>query len=167
MECPECGGEFHTTWGPSHPLIIHWKANPGLAFNELLLGQRLPEVFFICSRCWPFKPNGQWAVCDKCDRAIPGMFWSRGNSFGHWVGLICPFCLEPIRAIENWTSRTIRFLTTPLRFLLDRAIGDRLLSWSRARARRALEGFTRQNLTLTGRKARIGKGLSLEFHESD
>jgi hypothetical protein len=47
--CPECGSrenfkrrDFH------HPLVIQWLLNPGLCFNEIILGQRLPKVLFVC-----------------------------------------------------------------------------------------------------------------------
>lgn len=33
------------TW--KNPMMLHWIVNPGLAFNELVLGQRVPKVMLI------------------------------------------------------------------------------------------------------------------------
>ena len=33
----------YKVWKLPHPMLIHWVLNPGLAFNELILGQRVPK----------------------------------------------------------------------------------------------------------------------------
>ena len=37
----------YKVWKLPHPMLIHWILNPGLAFNELILGQRIPKITLI------------------------------------------------------------------------------------------------------------------------
>jgi hypothetical protein len=46
--CPKCSSRQYTTWDPTHLVIRHWILNPGIAVNELVLDQRMPEVMYIC-----------------------------------------------------------------------------------------------------------------------
>lgn len=34
-------------WTWNNPVMLHWIINPGLAINELLLGQRVPKTMLI------------------------------------------------------------------------------------------------------------------------
>ncbi|RZS94996.1 hypothetical protein BC751_0509 [Cecembia calidifontis] len=34
-------------WNWENPLMLHWILNPGLANNELIMGQRIPKVTLI------------------------------------------------------------------------------------------------------------------------
>ncbi|WP_244213081.1 hypothetical protein [Idiomarina ramblicola] len=37
----------YKVWRLPHPMLIHWVVNPGVAFNELALGQRIPKITLI------------------------------------------------------------------------------------------------------------------------
>lgn len=52
-------------WALPHPIVLHWILNPGLAFNELVLGQRLPKVILIDkeSKKPLMEENGIWQRC--------------------------------------------------------------------------------------------------------
>ncbi len=39
--------EKYKVWKLPHPMLLHWIINPGLAFNELILGQRIPKITLI------------------------------------------------------------------------------------------------------------------------
>jgi hypothetical protein len=34
-------------WTWKNPLMLHWIINPGLAINELILGQRIPKITLV------------------------------------------------------------------------------------------------------------------------
>src|SRR5262245_54558843 len=42
--CPTCGETRIWRWDLRHPEMLNWVINPGVAVNELVLGQRLPRV---------------------------------------------------------------------------------------------------------------------------
>ena len=111
--CPTCSAENYKTWGPSHPAMIHWVLNPGLAFNELALGQRVPRRMNICREC-----GTNWFECPACERSYDSALLSARQSFGQWAGIPCPGCSEPIPSLRNWWAALV---ARPLELLTGRA----------------------------------------------
>lgn len=75
-----------------NPLLLHWILNPGLAINQILLGQRVPKILLIDKTSDALLMNRQYVPCPSCGAIHNGMLWGRGNAFGHWIGYICPNC---------------------------------------------------------------------------
>jgi hypothetical protein len=115
MNHPEYDRSRFSVWALPHPLILHWVLNPGLAFNELVLGQRLPRVVLIDKMSdKPFQDRS-YVPCPHCnslhDRQTAKAAW--GN-FGNWFGFVCPNCKKDIPALWNVFSLLILALTAPL-----------------------------------------------------
>jgi hypothetical protein len=97
-----------------HPLMLHWIINPGLAINEVILGQRIPCV--IVTEKDKSKPlmERQYFPCKKCGTYNDARLWSKKNALGHWFGYICPHCGEKIPCLWNITSIIILTFTFPI-----------------------------------------------------
>ena len=83
--------------------------NPGLAINELILGQRVPKIMLIDQISdKPFMER-TYVPCPHCDTYHDGRTWSQQNNtaFKNWFGLYCPNCGDIIPCIRNWTSALI------------------------------------------------------------
>ncbi|MEP5613378.1 MAG: hypothetical protein ABJP45_14085 [Cyclobacteriaceae bacterium] len=110
--------ERYEVWNRKNLNIIHFMVNPGLAFNELILGQRLPQIMLIDRLS--NKPLMERTIipCTHCETFHDGRTWSaqNGTAFKNWFGLFCPKCQEIIPCIRNYTSLTILFITYPLWF---------------------------------------------------
>jgi hypothetical protein len=111
--CPDCGGTAHTAWGRSHPVMIHWRLNPGLAINEVLLGQRVGPTWF-CSTCKPETlPNVPMPMkksflrCGECRVFISSKEWIGPKAFENYDGLICPQCGGQVEVVRNCLGRLI------------------------------------------------------------
>lgn len=116
-KCPKCGGTKFTRWALPHPLILHWILNPGVAFNEIVLGQRLPKIQLICEDCDSSLIERSYVPCPSCREMHLGRLASGKRGFGNWRGLACPSCKEPIPCIWNVFSLLILGVTFPLWFL--------------------------------------------------
>jgi hypothetical protein len=99
--CPRCCGTRYTVWKLPNPLILHWVINPGLAVNELILGQRLPRDLFICKSCPKPLAWRSYVFCPSCGIYSASMIWSGWNGFGHWLGIICPECGRRVPTLSN------------------------------------------------------------------
>lgn len=98
--------------------VIHWRVNPGLAINELVLGQRIPEVLLIDKTSdKPMLERG-YVPCPHCGTLHSGLTWSQQNHtvFNNWYGYFCPNCEQIIPCVRNWTASLILLLLWPLRF---------------------------------------------------
>lgn len=104
----------YTVWKLPHPMILHWVLNPGLAINELLLGQRLPKVTLIDRTSDKPLLERQYVPCPSCNTLNDARLWSKKNAFGHWFGLICPSCHKKIPTLWNVTSLLVLALTFPI-----------------------------------------------------
>jgi hypothetical protein len=115
--CPKCGGHNFKVWKLPAPLLLHWVLNPGLAFNELVLGQRIPKVMLLCQDCQ--EPLGQrtYVPCPHCHTMNHGQTWSKKAAFGNWLGYVCPSCGERIPCLWNYTSLVILTITSPIWYL--------------------------------------------------
>lgn len=124
--CPKCQGTETAEMGPYHAVMVHWLLNPGLAFNEILLGQAVGRDVISCASCSPGVMNnvGKYLLCPSCGRAHKTDLWLRRNAFGHWRGLICPDCAATIPRAWNATSLLILSLTFLLWWPLLKLFGD-------------------------------------------
>ena len=90
MKYSEYDRKKYTVWALPHPLLLHWIINPGLAFNELILGQRMPKVTLI-------------------DKTLDKPLMERSFIPG-------PSCGEIIPCLWNLTSLLILAATSPIWF---------------------------------------------------
>lgn len=95
-QCPACRAEDFDVWTWRHPAMLHWIANPGLAFNELVFGQLVPATTNLCRQC-----HTSFVDCPHCHLAIDSMQWGGRRNFGHWRGLPCPHCGGAIPVLAN------------------------------------------------------------------
>mgnify|MGYP007077465896 CR=1 FL=1 len=137
MKCPTCASENVSHLNSKHPLIHHWILNPGLAFNEAVLGQRLPAQSYFCKACDAPYSKRNWAQCPACDCTFSGEVWSGRHAFGHWYGIVCPGCGERWPTLWNATSLLVLAVTSPLWILPHLRYKARIIEWGRRRARRA------------------------------
>jgi hypothetical protein len=102
-QCHSCRGEEFQILGLAHWVTAHWILNPGLAFNELVLGQRVPKTTKICRNC-----GAQGTDCPHCHRAVDLMTWSGVDGFGNWSGLRCPHCGNDLPTLANAVAWIVR-----------------------------------------------------------
>jgi hypothetical protein len=138
MKHPEYNPAHFTVWALPHPFVLHWVINPGLAFNELILGQRLPKVILIDNRSDKPLFERTYVPCPQCGTLHDSRLWGKWNAFGHWFGFLCPTCDKMIPCIWNIFSLLILVATSPLWFLPVRYLRPTWLQYEKRRlARRA------------------------------
>jgi hypothetical protein len=98
---------------------MHWILNPGIAFNELVLGQRLPKRILVCLNCELPLKDRQYVPCPSCGAINDGKIWAgkSKNRFGNWRGLVCPACGEFIPCLWNLTSLVFLVVLFPFWYL--------------------------------------------------
>ncbi|MBM7073482.1 hypothetical protein JQC92_15820 [Shewanella sp. 202IG2-18] len=106
--------EKYSVWKLPNLLLIHWVINPALAFNELILGQRLPKITLIDKTSDAPLLERQYIPCPHCESLHDARLWSKRNAFGHWFGYVCPSCSEKIPCLWNLTSLLILAVTFPI-----------------------------------------------------
>lgn len=106
----------YKTWTWKHPLMLHWIINPGLAINELFLGQRVPKVTLIEIDTNKPLAERNFIPCPHCNSIHFGYEWSHENksAFGNWFGLYCNKCGGIIPCLRNLTSSIILTVTFPI-----------------------------------------------------
>jgi hypothetical protein len=123
FECPECKGHICERWAVNGSnlgiRLMYWHIilNPGMAFNELVLGQRIPQQLFVCKSCTSPLIDRGYVHCPSCDVFHAGRIWSHKNAFGHWLGYVCPSCGAGIPCLWNITSCIILAVTAPIWYL--------------------------------------------------
>ena len=95
-QCPTCGAEHKKTWTPWSPTMLHWVLNPGLAFNDLVLGQRIAREFHQCREC-----GTSFIDCRTCQTSVDALDWSILSQFGRWRGMRCARCGGSIPCLRN------------------------------------------------------------------
>ncbi|KAA6338499.1 hypothetical protein EZS27_013503 [termite gut metagenome] len=97
-------------------MMLHWIINPGLAVNELLLGQRVPKVTLEDKISDKPRIERSFVPCPHCNTYHDGRTWSihNGTAFKNWFGLYCPNCGQIIPCLTNATSFIILILTYPV-----------------------------------------------------
>lgn len=104
----------YRVWKLPHWMLLHWVINPGLAFNELILGQRIPKVTLIDKQSDAPLMERQYVPCPHCNTIHSGLLWSKKNAMGNWFGYLCPTCHKIIPCIWNVTSLVLLALTYPI-----------------------------------------------------
>ncbi len=123
FECPECQGHICERWALNGSnlgvRLMYWHLilNPGLAFNELVLGQRTPQQGFVCKSCTLPLVDRSYVHCPGCGTFHVGRIWSNKSAFGNWLGLVCPTCGALIPCLWNITSMALLILTAPIWWL--------------------------------------------------
>lgn len=115
--CPKCGGSNFKRWDLTHPLILHWVLNPGVAFGEILFGMRVPKLQLICRDCQEARIDRIYVPCPSCRAMHLGRSWSRRRGFGNWRGIACPSCRDSIPCLWNVFSLLFLAVTWPAWFL--------------------------------------------------
>ncbi len=137
--CPRCGGEEYSLCKLPNVLFVHWVLNPGLVFNELLFGQRIPARLYTCNLCPGPTWRRQYVHCPGCGQYHDGMIWAKGHAFGHWLGIVCPDCGSRIPSLLNVTSWLVLARVSPISWLLWWWFGERYQAFEQRRAYRARE----------------------------
>ena len=116
-------------------MFLHWIINPGLAINELILGQRVPKITLLDKQSEEeyFKRN--LVPCPHCEKLHDGRTWStqNGTAFKNWYGLYCPNCGGIIPCLRNLTSGILLLLTFPIWYWFNPALKRKWLSKQAAR----------------------------------
>jgi hypothetical protein len=128
--------EKYRVWKLPHPLLLHWVLNPGLAFNELFLGQRTPKVILIDKTSSAPLMERQYVPCPHCKALNDARLWAKGNAFGHWFGYVCRECGGRIPCLWNLTSLIILAATFPIWIWLKVFAEERWLERERRRIKR-------------------------------
>jgi hypothetical protein len=126
----------YSVWTWKNPVILHWILNPGLAVNELVLGQRMPATTLI-DKASP-EPLGerQYIPCPTCKTLNNGVIYEAA-SFGNYAGLVCAECGGVIPTLKNALSWLILMVTWPLWKPLERRFGQGLRARQFARLQKA------------------------------
>ena len=97
-------------------MIIHWILNPGLAINELILGQRIPKISLEDKTSDKPRVERTFVPCPHCEKLHDGRTWAsqNGTAFKNWFGLYCSNCGKIIPCIMNGFSFIILALTFPI-----------------------------------------------------
>ena len=111
-QCPLCGTEDAETKTWRAAGNLHWILNPGLAFNELALGQRVPAEHHECRQC-----RTDFVDCHHCEHSFGAdidLGWKDQlrQQFGNWRGYPCARCGEPVPSLRNALAALMLF---PLR----------------------------------------------------
>jgi hypothetical protein len=98
--------------------MLHWIINPGLVFNELILGQRVPKVLLIEKTLHKSLGKRTFVPCPHCETLHTGLKWTPQNktAFKNWFGYYCDNCGKIIPCLTNLTSYIILALTFPVWF---------------------------------------------------
>lgn len=97
-------------------MMLHWILNPGLAINELILGQRIPKISLEDKTLDKPRYERTFVPCPHCETLHDGRKWSAGNktAFKNWFGLYCDQCGEIIPCLTNVFSFLILAITFPI-----------------------------------------------------
>ncbi len=106
----------YRVWTWKSPLMLHWIINPGLAINELILGQRIPKVTLIERNSKKSLAEKGFVPCPHCNTIHSSLKWSIQNktAFRNWFGLYCDHCAKIIPCLRNLTSLILLVLTFPI-----------------------------------------------------
>jgi hypothetical protein len=106
----------YKVWTWKNPLMLHWIINPGLAFNELVLGQRVPKITLIEKNNKPLAERS-FVPCPHCGTFHSVLKWAPQNhtAFKNWFGLYCDNCGKIIPCLTNLTSYIFLGITFPIR----------------------------------------------------
>jgi len=95
-------------------MILHWIINPAIAFNELILGQRIPKISLEDKTSDKPRLERTYIPCPHCETIHDGRVWAKSRAFKNWYGLYCPNCNKVIPCLINVFSFLILALTYPI-----------------------------------------------------
>ncbi len=97
-------------------MVLHWILNPGLAINELILGQRIPKVSLEDKTINKPRIERTLVPCPHCETLHDGRTWSteNGTALKNWFGLYCKNCGYTIPCLTNVLSFIILVITFPI-----------------------------------------------------
>lgn len=78
----------YKVWKLPHPMLVHWVVNPGLAFNELFLGQRMPKITLIDKTSDAPLMERQYIPCPHCNTIHNGLLWAKRGPYKNWIGIV-------------------------------------------------------------------------------
>lgn len=112
----EYNSEKYKVYSWKNVMMLHWIINPGLAINELVLGQRVPKVSLVDTTSNKPRIERGFVPCPHCNTLHDSRTWStqNGTAFKNWFGLYCPACAQVIPCLINATSLIILTLTFPV-----------------------------------------------------
>ena len=128
--------------------LWHWRLNPGLAFNELILGQAIPRDTYVRSNSkaveWHWgrskvTKNDSGAYlrtyvrCCQCNQIRTSLRWSGSRAFGNWFGMYCDCCGAEYPRIHNWLAMAVRCVALPATIPVWWFIGPYYRKWNRGR----------------------------------
>jgi hypothetical protein len=134
----------YDAWTWKHPLILHWILNPGLAFNELVLGQRIPQLTLIDTRSEAALIYRQYMPCPHCQAMNPASLYSK-TGLGNYAGLVCAECGEEIPSLKNALTWFVTRLTWPVWAPIMALVGPTLLARQRAKLLKVSEPTKARN----------------------
>ena len=119
----------YKVWTWKNPMMLHWIINPGLVFNELVLGQRVPKVMLIERKSNKSLGEKSFVPCPHCGTLHIGLKWTPQNktAFKNWFGYYCDSCGKIIPCLANLTSCIILGLTFPIWFWFKKKCKDKWL----------------------------------------
>lgn len=122
----------YDAWTWKHPLILHWVLNPGLVFNELVLGQRIPRLTLIDTQSEAPMADRQYIPCPHCQAMNPASVYSKAP-MGNYAGLVCPECGEEIPTVKNALTWLLLMASWPLWAPFKRYMAPDMLAKQRAK----------------------------------
>ena len=116
------------TW--KNGMVLHWILNPGLAINELILGQRVPKIYIEDRLSDKSFFERTFIPCPHCNMLHDYRTWSLQNKtvFKNWFGLYCYKCGQVIPCTMNLFTFLILIITYPLRFWYWDSLKDKWLA---------------------------------------
>lgn len=141
-------------------IFLHYIINPGLAFNELIFGIRIPKIILEDQTLGKPKINGSYIPCPHCQTLHNSKTWSKKNktALKNWFGYYCPECGEIIPCMTNLTTYLILGITYPLWIGFKKKLKQK---WLKKQPKRfehldlsedpaKLERFNKKNWIITG-----------------
>ena len=146
----------YKVWQLPHPMVLHWILNPGLAINELILGQRLPKVMLVDKTSDAPLMERQYVPCPECNALTDARVWGGSRSKGHWFGYVCPECNGRIPCLWNLTSLVLLALTFPLWIWFKGSAEKKLLE----REKQRLAQIDMDNLSISSQTSFLKMGIT-------
>lgn len=136
------------------PSLVHWILNPGLAINELALGQRIATRTLVDQKAEGPLFERTYLECKACGALHPSRLWAK-SAVGNWFGLICPKCEVKIPTLLNAFSFILLIPTSPVWYPLKLAFEKKLHSRQLARLR------SDETPIATGKPLSLPRGLAV------
>ena len=98
-------------------MVLHYIINPGIAFNEIFLGMRVPKVSLV-DKTQKDKTliERSYVPCPHCNTIHDARLWSANykTHMKNWFGLYCVSCGKSIPCLMNATTFLLKWLTFPI-----------------------------------------------------